>query len=175
MTDDNAVVLTARDFTLLENLVHNWGEPFPGANEQVRRKLAAATVVFPEDLPLDVVALNCRVRFRVGTARAEERTIVGGPSEAVYGMTLALASSRGVALIGAAVGQAVEARRYDGSTEFIVVEAVPYQPARPRPAVGLKVVSSQEMPERRSVAPSARSRFVASRFGDNDDPGPSAA
>ena len=50
MTDDNAVVLTARDFTLLENLVHNWGDPFPGANEQIRRKLAAATVVFPDDL-----------------------------------------------------------------------------------------------------------------------------
>ncbi|HTO27232.1 MAG TPA: hypothetical protein VL017_01435 [Devosia sp.] len=175
MTDDNAVVLTARDFTLLENLVHNWGEPFPGANEQIRRKLAAATVVFPDDLPPGVVALNCRVRFRVGTALAEERTIVGGPSEAVYGMTLALASSRGVALIGAAVGQAVEARRYDGSTELLVIEAVPYQPGRPRPAFGLKVVSSQEMPETRRAAPSARSHVVTSRFRDDDDPGPSAA
>lgn len=175
MTDDNAVILAARDFTLLENLVHNWGEPFPGASEQIRRKLDQATGVFPEDLPPGVVALNSRVRFRVGTALAEERTIVGGPSEAVYGMTLTLASSRGVALIGAAAGQAVEARRYDGSTELLVIEAVPYQAGRPRPAVGLKVVSSQELPDRHSVVSPARSRVMASRFGDDDDPGPSAA
>src|SRR5690606_10797152 len=71
MTDDNAVILTARDFTLLENLVHSWGEPFPGASEQIRRKLDQATVVFHEDLPPGVVALNSRVRFRVGTALAE--------------------------------------------------------------------------------------------------------
>lgn len=175
MTDDNAVILTARDFTLLENLVHNWGEPVPGATEQIRRKLDQATVVFPEDLPPGVVALNSRVRFRVGTALAEERTIVGGPSEAVYGMTLTLMSSRGVALIGAAAGQAVEARRYDGSTELLVIEAVPYQAGRLRPAVGLKVVSSQELPDRHSVVSPARSRVMASRFGDDDDPGPSAA
>jgi regulator of nucleoside diphosphate kinase len=110
----------------------------------------------------------------VGAALAEERTIVGGPSEAVHGMTLSLVSSRGVALIGAAAGQTVEARRYDGSTECLAIEAVPYQAGRPRPSVGLRVVSSRELPDRHPIVSSARSRVVASRFGD-DDPGPSAA
>ena len=175
MTNDNTVVLTARDFALLENLVHNWGEPFPGAGEQIRRKLDQATVVTPQDLPAGTVALNCRVRFRAGTALPEERTIVGGPSEAVYGMTLTLASPRAVALIGASVGQGVEARRYDGSTERLVIEAVPYQPGRPPQAVGLKVVSSQDFPVRRQAGVAGRTLAGASHLGNDDDPGPSAA
>lgn len=174
MTDDNAVILTARDFTVLEHLVQNWGEAFPGASEQVKRKLETAAVVFPEDLPPGVVTLNSRVRFRVGMAPAEERTIVGGASEAVYGMTLTLASPRAVALIGAAAGQTVQARRPDGTTELLVIEAVPFQSGRPRPAVGLKVVSSQDLPTTRPAA-SVRPRVLAPSFGDDDDPGPSAA
>jgi regulator of nucleoside diphosphate kinase len=175
MTDENAVTLTAQDFTLLESLVHNWGEPFPGAGDYIRRKLAAATVVFPEDLPPDVVGLNSRVRFRVGMALAEERTIVGGPSEAVHGMSLKLTSPRALALIGAAVGQTVQARRHDGSTELLVIEAIPHQAGRPSPAVRLKIVSSQELRDARNVASPARSWVVARRFGDDDDPGPNAA
>ena len=124
MTDASAVVLTSKDFALLENLVHNWGEPFPDAGAYIRRKLASATVVFPNDIPAGVITLNSRVRFRVGHASSEERTIVGGPSEAVYGMTMPLASPRGVALIGAAAGQTVEALRPDGSTETLLIEAV---------------------------------------------------
>lgn len=175
MTDDLTVVLTAKDFTLLENLVHNWGEPFPGADGYIRRKLASATVVFPNDVPTNVVTLNSRVRFRVGDALPEERTIVGGPSEAAYGMTLPLASPRGVALIGAAVGQTVQALRPDGSIETLLIQAVPYQPGQTQPVRGLKVVSRQELPDARSVFPSPGSRFSASRMGNDDDPGPSAA
>lgn len=175
MTDASAVVLTAKDFSLLENLVHNWGEPFPDAGGYIRRKLASATVVFPNDVPAGVVTLNSRVRFRVGHASSEERTIVGGPSEAVYGLTMPLESPRGVALIGAAVGQRVEARRPDGSAEMLLIEAVPFQPEQTRPAVGLRVVSSQELPDARSVFSSYRSRFSSSRSGNDDDPGPSAA
>lgn len=175
MTDDLAVVLTAKDFTLLENLVHNWGEPFPGADGYIRRKLATATVVFPNDVPTNVVTLNSRVRFRVGTALPEERTIVGGPSEAAYGVTLPLASPRGLALIGAAVGQTVEALLPNDTIEILLIEAVPYQPGQTRPGGGLKVVSSQELPDARSVFTSPRSRFSASQMGNDDDPGPSAA
>jgi regulator of nucleoside diphosphate kinase len=175
MTDDFAVVLTAKDFALLENLVHNWGEPFPGASEHIRRKLASATVVFPKDVPSNVVTLNSCVRFRVGTALPEERTIVSGPSEARYGMTLPLSSPRGVALIGAAVGQTVNALRADGSTEILLIEAVPHQPAQTQSEVGLRVISRQELPDAHSVFPTARCRLETPRFGNDDDPGPSAA
>lgn len=175
MTDASAVVLTSKDFALLENLVHNWGEPFPDAGDYIRRKLASATVVFPNDIPAGVITLSSRVRFRVGHASPEERTIVGGPSEAVYGMTMPLASPRGVALIGSAVGQTVEAFRPDGAIETLLIEAVPYQPEQARPAVRLRVVSSQELPDAGNVFPSYRSRVSASRTGNDDDPGPSAA
>ena len=174
MTAHLPVVLTARDFALLESFSQNWGEPFPGAAEIMRRKLAAATLVFPADVPTDVVTLNSRVRFRVGTSVVDERTIVGGPSEEVYGLTLLLASPRGLALIGAAVGQAVEARRRDGSVEHLLIEAVPYQPEQRRSA-GLTVVASQDLPARRPASPAAQPRYATAWFGSDDDPGPGAA
>lgn len=172
MTTHLPVVLTARDFALLESFSQNWGEPFPGAAEIMRRKLAAATLVFPADVPTDVVTLNSRVRFRVGTSVVDERTIVGGPSEEVYGLTLQLASPRGLALIGAAVGQTVEARRRGGSVEHLVIEAVPYQPEQRRSA-GLTVVSSQDRP--RAASPAAQPRYATAWIGSDDDPGPGAA
>lgn len=175
MTDALPVVLTSRDFALLENLVHNWGEPFAGAGEFIRRKLRVATLVFPTDVPTNVVTLNSRVRFRVGNAQPEEWTIVGGPSEADFGMTLPLASPRGLALIGAAVGQTVEARLRDCSTELLLIEALPYRPEQRRPAAALRVVSRQELPDADSLFPPARARVLASRLGGDDDPGPSAA
>jgi regulator of nucleoside diphosphate kinase len=138
MFDQLPVVLTSRDFALLENLVHQWGEPFAGAGEVVRRKLAAATLVFPADVPADVVTLNSRIRFRTRLGKADERVLVAGPSEEIYGMTVLLASPGGLALIGAAVGHTVEARRRDGSPEQLFIEALPYQPERThvRPASG---------------------------------------
>ena len=175
MTDDHPVILTASDFALLDNFVHNWGEPFAGAGDLVRRKLAAATLVFPMDVPADVVTLNSRVRFRVGNAFPEERTLVGGPSEEIYGMTLVLASPRGLALIGAAAGQVVQARRPDGLTEGLLIEAVPYQPRQRKTPAILRVVSRQDMPETLHSLGKAGPRLGASRFRDDDDPGPSAA
>lgn len=175
MNDEFAFVLTSRDFALLESLVHNWREPFPGAGERIRRKLASATVVFPGDVPANVVTVNSRVRFRADAERPEERTIVKGHSEARCGMTLPLTSPRGVALLGAAVGQTVEALRPDGSGEILLIEAVPYQPLQTQRPVGLRVISSKEPPDASSLFPSTRSRPEGRRFCNDDDPGPGAA
>ena len=85
MPDHLPVVLTSSDFSILETLSQQWGEPFAGAAEMARKKLAAASVVFPADVPDDVVTLNRRVRFRVDNSQAQERKIVCDPSEAMYG------------------------------------------------------------------------------------------
>lgn len=175
MTNDLPLVFTSPDFVLLEHLLDAGGEPFAGAAEIIRRKLAAATLVFPEDVPADVVTLNSRVRFAAGTALSQETTLVVGPGEVVHGPTLLLNSPRGLALIGAAAGQTVQARRPDGSVEHLFIEAVPYQPEQQRTRPALKVVSSQERPDAPVAALSAASRHVPPRLGGDDDPGPSAA
>ena len=175
MTNDLSLVFTSRDFVLLEHLLDAGGEPFAGAAEIIRRKLAAATLVFPEDVPADVVTLNSRVRFVADAAASEEGTLVVGPSDAVSGLALLLNSPRGLALIGATAGQTVQARRQDGSVEHLLIEAVPYQPEQRRSRPALKVVSSQELPDTPVAVSSAASRYVPPRLGGDDDPGPSAA
>lgn len=172
MFDLLPVVLTSRDFALIENLAQQWGEPFPGAAEIVRRKLAAATLVFPADVPADVVTLNSRVRFSANSGLADERVLVAGPSEEIYGLTLLLASPRGLALIGAAVGQTIGARRRDGSTEQLFIEALPYQPERKRARPALSLVSDNGQRKERGAALQV---VTMARAGDDNDPGPGAA
>lgn len=159
------VVLTIRDYTLLENAIHGPAEPFPGSKAFISDKLARASIVPLTDLPGEVVALRSQVRYRVGSGLPEDRTIVSGPSETVAGLTLLLTSHKGAALIGARVGQVVEALRPDGTSETLRIIGVRNAVSAPRPQLAL--VSSRES----STVPAPVRPF---RGGD-DDPGPSAA
>lgn len=96
MLESFPVVLTAEDFALLQNIADLPTEPFPGAIEVVRRKLAATNVVFPADVIDDVVTLNSRVRFSVNNGSVDARVLVGGPIEDVYDRTLPLTSPEGL-------------------------------------------------------------------------------
>jgi len=169
------IFLTSRDFALLESLVDQWGEPFAGANEIIRWKLAAATVVFPADVPSDVVTLNSRVRFRTASGHSDERSLVGGPSEEVFGLTILLPSPRGIALVGASVGQTVAARRRDGSVEHLVIEAVPYQPEKSPARSQLRLVAGGMATAPHSFDATRRQPASTITLGPDDDPGPSAA
>lgn len=175
MTTELPVVLTARGFALLESLLQQHEAPFAGAAEIVRRKLDAAIVVFPTDVPANVVTLRSRVRFCVDGATADECTLIGAPDDAAYGPTLLLTSPRGLALIGAAAGQTIPAQLPDGSEEMIRIEAVPYQPEQRRSRLDLQVISGRDLPEPAKILSSARSRQPVAPFGGDDDPGPSAA
>lgn len=158
------VVLTIRDYTLLENAIHGPAEPFPGSRAFISNKLARASIVPLTDLPGDVVALRSQVRYRVGSGLPEDRTIVSGPSETVAGLTLLLTSHKGAALIGARVGQVVEALRPDGTSETLrIISVRNAASARPK----LSIVSSRE--------PSPVPASVRAFHGGDDDPGPSAA
>ena len=170
-----SVTLTTEDFALLEALCEQPAEPFPGAIQIIRRKLAAASVFFPADIDSDVVTLNSRGRFSANNGLAEERVLVGGDIEERFDRTLPLNSPRGLALIGSTVGQTVTAERRDGWVERLHIVAVPYQPEsnrdRPRPYVVARRVLTEAPPTRQP----ARSIQPTSHAPEDDDPGPSAA
>jgi regulator of nucleoside diphosphate kinase len=170
MSEHLPIVLTSEDFALLQSFTEQPAEPFPGAMDVVRRKLANATVVFPADIGADVVTLNSRVRFSVNNGWVDERALVGGPSEESYCLTLPLTTPRGLALIGARVGQTVTALRGDGWVERIHIDALPYQPEAHRSQPRLRVVSQHIRADIATPGRTVRPAF----FGD-DDPGPSAA
>ena len=111
------VILTIRDYALLEDVLHYDTEPFPGAKLLIASKLSKARIVPVPDLPSDTVALHSRIIYRAGAALTKERTLVCGPSEDVPGLTLQIISPGGLALLGARNGQIVKAIRGDGSVE----------------------------------------------------------
>ena len=171
MQEQPSIVLTARDYALLEALAQLPAEPFAGAAEIIRHKLATALVVFPTDVAPDVVTLNSRVRFRIGSGPAQDRVRVAGPSEEVYGLTQILASPRGMALIGASAGDRVAARRRDGTVEDIAIEAVLFQPEqRRRPPLRVVAANPADV-----VLQAGWKRTATPAYSGDDDPGPSAA
>lgn len=174
MSEQLPVVLTSEDFFLLQAIAEQPAEPFPGAIGVVRRKLATAIVVFPADIGAEVVTLNSRVRFSVNNGRVDERAIIHGSTEETYG-TLRLTTPRGLALIGASIGQIVTALRTDGWMERIYIEALPYQPEAHRALPRLRVVSQQMPADIATPRHSVRSAERAPAFCGGDDPGPSAA
>lgn len=171
MSHSGPFVLTSKDFALIESLLLDANDVFSGLALAIRRKLLNATLVFPEDIEPSVVTMDSRVRYRVG-GLVEERTLVAGTGSEADDGTCVLGSSRGLALLGASVGQSVQALRHDGSIEILLIEAVLYQPeahrqtaaAVPPPA---KVSSLATYRRRGSVA--------MQPTPDDDDPGPRAA
>ncbi|HTM77353.1 MAG TPA: GreA/GreB family elongation factor [Devosia sp.] len=178
MSNAHPIILTPKDFAVLEGLLSAPGESFAGASILIRSKLHAATLVFAEDIKPGVVTIGSRVRFRVDAGRAEECTIVASADEAVAGPTLPLDSPRGIGLIGAHVGQSLRVTRTDGKSETLSVEAVLDQPeARLATAPVLTLVAGSK-PEPAAISLNAfRLRRAPTTLGfrDDDDPGPSAA
>lgn len=171
MSETLPVVLTSRDYAAIETLMLTQREQFAGWNELIRRKLQAARVVHPVDVPKDVVTLRSRVRYRDGGALPDERTLVLESREAGAWPVLLLCSPRGLAMIGATAGQTVIAVRPDGTSERIFIERVLFQPSLGRP--DLRVVSRQQ--PQQSYAVKVDGHRYAYNVGDDDDPGPSAA
>jgi regulator of nucleoside diphosphate kinase len=175
MTVQLPIVLTSADFTVLQNLAGNWREPFAGASQMIRRKLDAATIMFPADIPADVVTLGSRVRFRVGSEPARECSLARELNGDGTGDDVALASALGLAMIGAAAGDVVQLPKADGTVEQVLIEAVLFQPEQKRAGPALRVVSRAQPPLGPNVF-ALREPQAASFSGEwDDDPGPSAA
>lgn len=177
MSDPQAVSLTSKDYAVLETLLAAPGDAFSGSTMFIRRKLRSATLVFPTDIDANVVTLSSRVRYRIDGGANEERVIVASAGETVAWPTLGLDCARGVALLGASVGQSLEVPRQDGTFETLHVEAVLYQPeahgevdtgVAPEPVRSGTVSQFSAFRHRRNSPP-------RDFDGDDDDPGPSAA
>lgn len=165
MSHGHHVVLSTGDFTLLDSArFSDLRESLPDLN----RKLDAAMVVFPADVPPDVVTTGRSITYRIGDGPPMERTV--GSHPAAPG-ELPLLSPLGVALIGLRIGQSVTFRLEDGADEKLTVARVgelrtAVQPADRPPGEG-----NQVLPFRRRLA--AAGPQLAMR--PDDDPGPSAA
>lgn len=175
------IVLTAKDFSILEQMLHS-GTGSEQTNGLVRRKLDDARIVFGSDIDPEIVTLDSRVRYRINGNAPEERTLIVDSNQEVRGMTIQLGTLRGVAMLGMAAGEAVTVPRRDGTVETLVVEAVLYQPEAARnPDPIAEIIADAMPPKPRPSAVTLLSEYrLRRRTGPFDDdpepgPGPSAA
>jgi regulator of nucleoside diphosphate kinase len=176
--------VTAKDFTILENMIKRTPPYNEGLLRLLRRKLSTATVVLPEDIAPRVATLNSRVEYRIDGGRTECCVLVHGDDNASRGLTLPISTLRGLALLGLSAGDSVSIERLDGRIEAVFLEDVAYQPERARaggfvhspgirphapPESGATVVNLRPRVKSRADLANSNAGF------EDDDRGPPAA
>lgn len=91
-------------------------------------ELDRAKLCRPDQLPEDVVAMNCRVTYRIDGGEAESRFLVYPEDYTLYGGQIPVLSAVGAALIGLRVGDAMPYRTPDGAEHSVLVERIDYRP-----------------------------------------------
>lgn len=137
--DAGEVILSSRDFMLLETLVSLQLPAEDAIAQRLREKLARSHVVAPTLLPPGVVTLGSRMVFSLDGAPVESRVLVLPDGPSLYGWSLSVTTPRGLAMLGARAGTTVLAERRDGCIERIAIHTVTYQ--RQRDAVNQGVVT----------------------------------
>ncbi len=178
---DDEVILTTKDFTILEVLHDRPGSLPTLLLPLLRHKLQNALVVLRDDLPTDVASINSRVSYRIDGGNIDSRVISTGQINGPEGMFLPITTLRGLALIGLREGQAMSVDNVDGVSEKIVLLKVEYQPEatrRERDTLGRSTADAYRKPLLRLIVDGLdqhRRHDVLNPTKGPDDPGPSAA
>lgn len=172
--------LTTKDFTILEVMRDRClGRDDPLA-PILKRKIESATVMFRDDIPVNVATLSSRVTFSVDGREPDTRIISHDRMTSPIGMFLPITTARGLALLGLSEGQEFTIANSDGDEERILLHQVNYQPeaARREKAAFERIHSpASGKPSLRVIrgAFHDQPRLVPVAHDGFDDPGPSAA
>jgi regulator of nucleoside diphosphate kinase len=115
----NSSIVTKTDHKLLALL---------RPEEPLARKLARSTLVPADQVPVDVVTMNSRVRFEDGGVHRHAKLVY--PEQADGRARISVLSPLGTVLLGLSAGQEVEAKFPGGARRRIRVEEVVSQPER---------------------------------------------
>lgn len=172
--------LTTRDFNILEiKRDRCLGRDDPLA-PLLKRKIESATVIFRDDIPVNVATLSSRVTFSVNGREPDSRIISHDRMTSPIGMFLPITTARGLALLGLSEGQEFTITNAEGQEERILLHEVRYQPeAARRGKEALELTSSpiSRKPNLRVIRGAFydQPRLVPVTHDGFDDPGPSAA
>lgn len=169
--------VTAKDFTILGNMIRRTPPYDDRLLRLLRRKLSMASVVLSEDIAPDVATVNSRVEYRIDGGRTEACVLVHDEGNASLGLALPISTLRGLALLGLSAGDSVPIERPDGRIETVSLENVAYQPedARRRNGVAQSPENRATLVNLRQYATS-RARAADRNTGlEDDDLGPPAA
>ena len=167
-------ILTTKDFTILEVMRDRFlgrRDPFTCI---LNRKLETATVMFRDDIPVNVATLSSRVTFSVDGRHSDTRIISHDGTTAPVGLFLPITTARGLALLGLREGQEFVIRAGEGEQERIVLHEVLYQPEAARREKRTSCATAGK-PRLRVVQGALHQPHCPVRPNGFDDPGPSAA
>ena len=124
--------MTLRDFAVCRALLANLGGRNPPLAAILRDKLDRATIVADDAIDPLTVTLNSRVDFSIDGETPQRRILVGSTfRNGLVGLTLPVATPRGVALLGLRRGQTA-AFEEGGVPHRIAVVGLLYQPEAAR-------------------------------------------
>lgn len=125
-----AIVVSSLDADRLELLVSRLASTDP-AGVALTRELERADIADPWELPPTVVSMNSTVRFVLENTREEFTLTLAYPKDCTPdGTCVSILSPVGTALLGLAVGAAIEWPTPTGALMSLRVLEVPYQPER---------------------------------------------
>jgi regulator of nucleoside diphosphate kinase len=124
------IVVTESDLTRLRQLIVGQTS---GRNarecEALETELRDADVLFPGEIPSDVVTMNSRARFLdEGTGEELEMTLVYPRDANLASGRISVLAPVGAALLGLSVGQSIEWPMPHGGTRRLKVSAILFQP-----------------------------------------------
>ena len=125
------IVVSSLDMERLEALLDALPAAQAGTRHRLLEELSRAEVVEPHEMPPDVVTMNSTVRFAVDQGDETFCMTLAYPKDMKgEGDQVSILSPVGNALIGLAVGDAIEWTRPDGVLFEVTVLGLPYQPER---------------------------------------------
>jgi regulator of nucleoside diphosphate kinase len=129
--DSPEICVTSGTYDRLTSLL-NSNKDHPAA-ELLANKLAEATKCMAEDINVDTITMNSRVRYRLDFAKVAESRILVFPKDYYpTGQFLSVMSPIGIALLGLTSGAEAAYEQWDGTVHVLFVEDVEYQPERSR-------------------------------------------
>jgi regulator of nucleoside diphosphate kinase len=101
------------------------------AVRQIRAKMGCAPVIPAEQVPPDLVTMNCRVVYEDERTRARAELVITYPDkEDVSRGRVSILEPIAAALLGTRIGQSVECTLLDGRTAQVKVIDIKYQPEK---------------------------------------------
>ena len=125
------IVVSSLDMERLEHLLDALPAAQSATRDTLLQELARAELVEPEDMPLDVVTMNSRVRFVTGEAAQEFDMLLAYPKD-IDGAPdkLSVLTPVGSALLGLKVGDCIDWTGPGGGRFDVTVRDIVYQPER---------------------------------------------
>lgn len=123
------IIVSSTDLERLEGLLALPAFRSRGDLDGLRDELERADVREPQEIPADVITMNSRARFREeNTGREYELTLAYPKDASAEAGRVSIFSPAGSALLGLAIGQAIDWKTPDGNAIRLKVLDVTWQP-----------------------------------------------